>query len=88
MRGNGAGTRRGTLGAPERGARFGGGRHSAFGSCVDHDLTGDVQLQQHTWQILAKSAHLLFLQEQIKGIIINSTARPHCCPSAQVVPST
>ena len=32
MRGNGAGTRRGTLGAPERGARFGGGRHSAFGA--------------------------------------------------------
>jgi hypothetical protein len=25
-------TRRGTLGAPERGARFGGGRHSAFGA--------------------------------------------------------
>ena len=32
--------------APERGARFGGGRHSSFGSCVDHDLTGRLDPPQ------------------------------------------
>jgi len=46
MRGNGAGTRRGTLGAPERGARF-GGDDGYLGSCIDDERSKSRKVVWH-----------------------------------------